>query len=141
VKLVIVTPTAIAIDEDGVSYVRAEDSSGAFGIQQGHADLLTTLGISVVIWHTARGEERYAAVRGGALRIRGGKSVEVATREAAFGDNLEELRDVVVGGMRKNAQVEQAARIGVLGLERAAIKRIHRYLRPTDQPMSMPSRK
>jgi F-type H+-transporting ATPase subunit epsilon len=141
VKLIIATPTAIAADEDQVHYVRAEDSSGAFGIQPGHADLLAALAISVMVWRNSRGEERYAAVRGGALRVRGGKSVEVATREAVLGDNLERLREVVVGEMRKGAEAEQAARVGVLGLERAAIRQIHRYLRPADQPALAPARK
>jgi F-type H+-transporting ATPase subunit epsilon len=134
VKLVIATPTAIAVNEDQVQYVRAEDSSGAFGVQPGHADLLAALAISVVVWRNSRGEERYAAVRGGALRVRDGKSVEVATREAVFGDNLDRLREVVVREMLKGAEATQAARVGVLGLERAAIRQIHRYLRPTDQP-------
>ena len=118
-----------------------KNSSGAFGIQPDHADLLAALSISVMVWRNSRGEERYAAVRGGALRVRGGKSVEVATREAVLGDNLERLREVVVGEMRKGAEAEQAARVGVLGLERAAIKQIYRYLRPADQPAVAPSRK
>jgi F-type H+-transporting ATPase subunit epsilon len=132
VKLIIATPTAIPVDEDDVQYVRAEDSSGAFGIQTGHTDLLAALAISVMVWRNSRGEERYAAVRGGALRVRGGKSVEVATREAVFGDNLERLREVVVREMRRGAEAAQSARVGVLGLERAAIRQIHRYLRPTE---------
>lgn len=140
-KLVIATPTAIVVNEDDVRYVRAEDSSGAFGIQPGHADLLSALSISVIVWRNSRGEERYAAIRGGALRVRGGKSVEVATREAVLGDDLERLREVVVGEMRRDAQVEQAARVGVLGLERAAIKQVYRYLRPADQLAEAPARK
>jgi len=141
VKLVIATPTAIAVNDDDVHYVRAEDSSGAFGIQPGHADLLSALSISVIVWRNSRGEERYAAVRGGALRVRGGKSVEIATREAVLGDELERLREVVVGEMRRDAQVEQAARVGVLGLEQAAIRQIYRYLQPADQPAATPARK
>ena len=42
-KLVITTPTEIVVDEEPVHHVRAEDASGAFGVEPRHADLLTTL--------------------------------------------------------------------------------------------------
>jgi F-type H+-transporting ATPase subunit epsilon len=133
-KLVITTPTAVVVNADNLRYVRAEDSTGAFGIQQGHADFLTALAISVLIWRDAMGVEHYAAVRGGALRVRSGVSVEVATREAVVGGDLRNLRDVVLTQMARNAETEQAARLGALGLQQAAIEQIYRYLRPADQP-------
>ncbi len=133
-KFVITTPTAIVVDADNVSYVRAEDSTGAFGIQQGHADFLTALAISVLTWRDATGSEHWAAVRGGVFRVRNGNSVEVATREAVLGENLKDLREVVLLQMTKNAETEQAARLGALGLQHAAIQQLYRYLRPGEQP-------
>ncbi len=133
-KFVIATPTAIVLNADNVGYVRAEDSTGAFGIQSGHADFLTALAIGVLIWRDDAGLEHYAAVRGGVLRVREGKSVEVATREAIVGDNLKSLRDDVLAHMSKHAETEQAARLGALGLQQAAIQQIYRYLRPGEQP-------
>ncbi|HVB82378.1 MAG TPA: F0F1 ATP synthase subunit epsilon [Candidatus Binataceae bacterium] len=133
-KLVITTPTAVVVDADNLRYVRAEDSTGAFGIQQGHADFLTALAISVLMWRDATGAEHYAAVRGGALRVRGGESVEVATREAVAGDDLRNLRAVVLAQMARNEETEQAARQGALGLQQAAIQQLYRYLRPADRP-------
>jgi F-type H+-transporting ATPase subunit epsilon len=140
-KLVITTPTAVVVNADNLLYVRAEDWTGAFGIQQGHADFLTALAISVLMWRDAMGVEHYAAVRGGALRVRGGQSVEVATREAVVGDDLRNLREVVLTQMAKNAETEQAARLGALGLQQAAIQQIYRYLRPADQPAAARVRK
>ncbi len=140
-KLVITTPTAVVVNADNLRHVRAEDSTGGFGIQQGHADFLTALAISVLLWRDAMGVEHYAAVRGGALRVRGGQSVEVATREAVVGDDLRNLREVVLTQMAKNAETEQAARLGALGLQQAAIQQIYRYLRPTDQPAAARVRK
>jgi F-type H+-transporting ATPase subunit epsilon len=132
-ELVIATPTAIVVNADNVHYVRAEDSTGAFGIQSGHADFLTALAISVLTWRDDAGLEHYAAVRGGVLRVRQGRSVEVATREAILGDNLKNLREGVLAHMSKHAETEQAARLGALGLQQAAIQRIYRYLRPGEQ--------
>ena len=134
-RLVVTTPTEIALDESSVRLVRAEDPSGAFGIEPGHADFLTTLSICVVRWRNGRGGEHYIAVRGGVLRVREGKLVEIATREAVVNDDLGHLRGEVLAAMAENVEVERSARSGVLSLEHAAIRQIYRYLRPTDRPL------
>jgi len=134
-RLVITTPTAIAVDEDQVRYVRAEDASGSFGIEPRHADLLTTLIICVVRWRDGSRRERYVAVRGGVLRVRNGNLVEIATREAVVGDDLAHLRGQVLSAMMNNLEAEQSARSGALKLEHAVIRQIYRYLRPADQPI------
>ena len=132
-RLIITTPTAIALDENSVRHVRAEDPSGAFGVEFGHADFLTTLLICVVRWRNGGGEH-YVAVRGGVFRVREGKVVEIATREAVVNDDLAHLRSEVLAAMAQNVEVERSARSGALTLEHAAIRQIDRYLRPTDRP-------
>jgi F-type H+-transporting ATPase subunit epsilon len=132
-RLVVTTPAAILVNTDNVRYVRAEDSTGAFGVQPRHADFLTALAITVLIWRDGAGVEHYAAVRGGVLRVRGGNVVEVATREAVLGEDLLNLREVVVAEMSRNAETERAARLGALGLQQAAIQQIYRYLRPAER--------
>jgi F-type H+-transporting ATPase subunit epsilon len=134
-KLVVTTPTEITVEEEPVRYVRAEDSSGAFGIEPRHADFLTTLTICVVRWRDDRNVEHYVAVRGGVLRVRDGKVVEIATREAVVNDDFGHLRSEVLSAMIKNLEAEQSARSGVLSLEHAAIRQIYRYLRPADRPI------
>ncbi len=129
-KLVVATPTAIVIDEDRVSYLRAEDRTGAFAIEHGHADFLTVLAISVLIWRDPNARERYVAVRGGVLRVRRGGLVEVATREAIVGLDLGQLRAEVLAEMGRSAEAERNARRGALNLERAAIRQLSHYLRP-----------
>jgi F-type H+-transporting ATPase subunit epsilon len=131
-RLVVTTPAAIIVNTEDVRYVRAEDLSGSFGIQPGHADLLTALTISVLVWRDAGGIERYAAVRGGVLRVSCGSLVEVATREAIVAEDLGSLRDVVLAQMRQHAESEQAARVGALGLQHAVVQQIYRYLRPAE---------
>ncbi len=133
-KLTVITPTAIVLEESSVLHVRAEDPSGAFGIESGHADFLTTLSICVVRWRN-RGGEHFVAVRGGVLRVRDGKVVEVATREAVTNDDLGDLRSEVLIRMAKNLETERSARSGALSLEHAAIRQIYRYLRPGDPPL------
>jgi F-type H+-transporting ATPase subunit epsilon len=134
-RLIVTTPTEIAVDEDSIRYVRAEDRSGAFGIEPRHADLLTTVTVCVVRWRGERNVERYVAVRGGVLRVRDGKIVEIATREAVVSDDLARLRGEVLSAMLKNVEAEKSARSGALRLEHAAIRQVYRYLRPADQPI------
>jgi F-type H+-transporting ATPase subunit epsilon len=131
-RLVVTTPATILVNADDVRYVRAEDSTGIFGILPQHADFLTALAISVLIWRDDAGVEHYAAVRGGVLRVRDGRVVEVATREAVVGEDLGNLREVVLARMNQHAESERAARIGALGLQQAAIQQIYRYLRPAE---------
>jgi F-type H+-transporting ATPase subunit epsilon len=134
-KLVVITPTEVPLDEEAVRHIRAEDQSGAFGIEPGHANFLTTLVVCVVRWRDRRGDEHYVAVRGGVLRVRGGEVVEIATREAVVNDDLGHLHSEVLASMRQNADTERSARSGVLRLEHAAIRQIYRYLRPSEQPL------
>jgi F-type H+-transporting ATPase subunit epsilon len=129
-KLVVATPVAVVIEQDGVRYVRAEDRTGAFGIERGHADFLTVLAVSVLIWRDAQANEHYLAVRGGVLRVRSGNLVEVATREAVPGTDLGRLRAEVLAEMTRNVEAERSARRGALNLERAAIRQLSHYLRP-----------
>jgi len=49
-RLRIITPLFVVVDEDGVLALRAEDATGSFGILPRHADFLTRLAISVVSW-------------------------------------------------------------------------------------------
>jgi F-type H+-transporting ATPase subunit epsilon len=133
-KLVVATPTEIAVNEERVLYVRAEDASGAFGIEPRHADLLTTLPVCVVRWRDQRHGEHYVAVRGGVLRVRDGNLVEIATREAVLSDDLGHLRSQVLSQMTRGVEAERSARSGALRLEHAAIRQVYRYLRPRDQP-------
>lgn len=134
-RLIVTTPTEITLDESSVRHVRAEDASGAFGIEAGHADFLTTLSICVVRWRNGGGVEHYLAVRGGVLRVREGKVVEIATREAVVDDDLGHLHREVLATMAKGIEADRSARSAGLSLEQAAIRQIYRYLRPTDQPL------
>lgn len=128
-RLMVTTPLNVILNEGDVRHVRAEDASGSFGILPGHGDMLTALTPSVVFWRDARQRERFVAVRGGLLRVSGGDTVEIATREAAPGDDLAALEQAVVARYREAAEAEQAARSQAARLQTAAIHQIIRFLR------------
>lgn len=129
-SLIITTPTTVAAKLTGIRHLRAEDTSGAFGIWPGHADLLTALAISVISWRTADGCEGHCAVRGGVLTIRDGAQIAVATREAVTGGDLHALERDVLARFRRNTEEEGEARSGARRMHLAALRHILTYLRP-----------
>jgi F-type H+-transporting ATPase subunit epsilon len=132
-KLRIITPLTVAVDEDGVLAVRAEDESGSFGILSGHADFLTSLTTSVVDWKRADGSRHYCAVRGGLLNVTGGHDVSITAREAVPGDDLLKLHDVVLAQFHNELETERNERVGGTQLQLTAIRKIMQRLRPDRQ--------
>lgn len=130
-RLRIVTPLAVVVDEDDVRAVRAEDASGGFGILPGHADFLTSLALSVVSWQGGDGARRYCAVRHGVLSVsERGQAVAVATREAIPGGDLTTLDQTVLRRFRADVEEERTERTESTRLQMTAIRQIMRHLRP-----------
>jgi F-type H+-transporting ATPase subunit epsilon len=129
-RLRIVTPLSVVIDEDGVLAVRAEDASGSFGILPRHADFLTSLAISVVSWNSGDETRRYCAVRRGVLSVTGGNNIAIATREAVPGDDLATLDETVLARFRADIETERTEHVESTRLHLNAIRRIMSHLRP-----------
>jgi F-type H+-transporting ATPase subunit epsilon len=130
VRLRIVTPLAVVVDEDGVVAVRAEDPTGSFGIWPHHADFLTSLAISVVSWESANAARRYCAVRRGVLTVAGGHDIAIATREAVPGNDLASLDETVLARFRADTEIERTEHVESTRLHLNAIRQIMRHLRP-----------
>lgn len=128
-RLRITTPTAVVADVDDVRYVRAEDATGAFGIQPGHTEFVTVLAVSVLSYREASGAERHAALRGGVLRVSGGAAIDVATREATISDDLDVLHRALLAGYRRRAEAEAKARTRATQLNVALVRNLYRYVR------------
>jgi F-type H+-transporting ATPase subunit epsilon len=129
-RLRIVTPLAVVIDEGSVLAVRAEDATGGFGILPGHADFLTSLVISVVRWTGTDGVRRYCAVRRGLLSVTAGREIAVATREAIPGDDIATLDETVLSRFRADIDLERTQRVESTLLQLNAIRQIVSRLRP-----------
>ena len=127
--LLITEPAHVVADHTDVVSVRAEDASGWFGILPGHADLITALSPSVVLWRHADGREGCCAVRGGVFSVSNGKEVAIATRQAQRGDNLATLERAVHERFHAELDEERRARVAATKLHTAAIRQIIRALR------------
>ena len=128
-RLRIATPRTLVVDVADVRYVRAEDTTGAFGIQPGHTEFVTALAVSVLSYREASGKERHVAVRGGVLRVSGGAVVEVATREAVVSDDLDVLLHALATELSARAQAEAKARTRATQLNVALVRNLYRYVR------------
>lgn len=134
-RLVVTTPMSVVLDENDVSYVRAEDDTGAFGILRGHAEFLTVLSLSLITFRKHGEQERYVAVRGGVLMVHDGELVEVATRQAVDEDTLHQLGPAVLEQFRDEYKSEAKSRESAARLHLAAIRQIQRYLDTGRQPV------
>lgn len=128
-RLRVTTPTTVVVDAEDTMSVRGEDATGHFGILPGHADFLTVLEPSVVTWRDAADGEHFVAVRGGILTVRGGRTIDVVTREAVAGDDLTVLREAVLAHLRDAAREETQERARAAQLHMALVRYVTRYLR------------
>ncbi len=128
-RLTVTTPLSIAVDEDGVLVLSAEDASGGFGIQPYHADFLTSLAVGVVSWKSKDDTRHYCAVRGGVLTVSGGQAIAIATREAVTGDDLASLDKTILARFRADLEAERSERVDSTRLQLSAIRQIVSHLR------------
>jgi F-type H+-transporting ATPase subunit epsilon len=129
-RLRIITPLEVVVDEDGVLALRAEDGSGGFGILPGYADFLTSLTISVVGWKSADTTRHFCAVRRGVLSVTEGQMISIATREAVVGGDLATLDQTVLSRFRADIETERTEHVESTRLQLNAIRQIMRHLRP-----------
>jgi F-type H+-transporting ATPase subunit epsilon len=127
-RLRITTPLSVAVDEDGILALRAEDATGSFGILPRHADFLTSLAISIVSWQSENETQHYCAVRGGVLSIDAGRDIAIATREAVAGDDLATLDQTILGRFRADIETERTERVESTRLQLNAIRQIVSHL-------------
>jgi F-type H+-transporting ATPase subunit epsilon len=134
-RLTIATPASILVDADDVRSLRAEDSSGAFGVLPGHADLLTVLPPSVVRWTRDGEPTRFCALSGGVLTITGGKRVAIACRRGTVSDDLDKLEADVAAQRAAELDADRRAKVEQTRLHARALRQLMRYLRGDGHPL------
>jgi F-type H+-transporting ATPase subunit epsilon len=117
----------VIVDETGVRSLRAEDASGGFGLWPGHADFLTVLGVSVVSWLDRNHQWHHCAVRRGVMTLRRGVELEIGTREAIPGDDLDRLEHEVLSQLTQRQDAEDEVRRQVRQLE---VRTLRELVRP-----------
>jgi F-type H+-transporting ATPase subunit epsilon len=134
-RLVVTTPTAVIVDVEGIRHLVAEDETGSFGIEPGHADFLTVLSVSVISWRDQAGAAHHVAVRGGVLTVHDGQLLKVATRDAVSEDSLTELSQAVLARFRDDAATESASRVSTARMHLATMRQLQRFLDAGRRPL------
>lgn len=135
-RLRIVTPLSVVVDEDITSF-RAEDASGGFGVLPGHAPFLTALSICIASWRTQAGEG-FCALRGGAMTVGDASAIDIATREAVVGHDLATLDAQVLARFQSDADAERTEHAETMRLQMNAIRRMVSRLRPDAHAGGLP---
>lgn len=126
-RLRIVTPLSVVVDED-IDSLRAEDTSGGFGIRNGHAPFLTALTVSIVSWRSEN-KERFCAVRGGVLNMSDSSALDISTREAVVGDSLATLDSEVLARFRSDVDAEKVEHVETVQMQLNVIRHMVSRLR------------
>lgn len=128
-RLRIVTPLSVVVDESDVVALRAEDATGSFGVLPRHADFLTSLVVGVVGWRRKDGSRSFCAVRRGMFSVTGGEEIAVTTREAVQGDDLATLHETVLSRFQAAYDEEKVQHVEATRLHLNAIRQIMNQLR------------
>ena len=131
-RLTITTPLAVLADDPVVRSLRAEDTSGSFGILPGHIDLVTVLPASVLRWDNGEKTVHYCALRGGVLTVSGGNFVSIACRQGTLGDDLSRLAAEVEAMQEAEKDEERRARTQQMRMHARAVRQLMSYLQPQD---------
>lgn len=126
-RLIVTTPTAQVEDIDSLLSLRAEDATGSFGIQPGHADFVTVLPISVITWRTAD-REGHVVVQRGVLIVRDGNAVDIAARGAWREDQLAELGPMALAKLEQEDSEEAVTRTFDHRMHLATMRQVERLL-------------
>ncbi len=127
-RLRIATPSSVPVDDLPILSLRAEDESGAFGVRQGHADLVTLLTPTVVRWVPLDGTPGFCAVDGGVLIVASGTRIDIACRDAIVGDDLGQLEQTVYEARAARLDATRRARVDAVRLHARTVRQIVRYL-------------
>lgn len=120
-KLRVLLPSRVLVDDDGVDAIRAEADDGAFVLEPRHVDIVSEIAAGILSW-SSRGAERLAAVDRGTL-VKQGETVEVAVRDGVLGESLERLRDTVREQLLRREESERRALTAVARLESNLVRR------------------
>jgi F-type H+-transporting ATPase subunit epsilon len=121
VRLKVLLPSRVLVDEE-VAKVVAEAENGWFCLLPRHADFVAALVPGVLLFSTADGAERLAAIDHGML-VKCAAEVLVSVWRGATGDDLGTLRAVVQREFLALDDRERAARSALARLEAGVVRR------------------
>jgi len=117
----IITPQAVETIEN-ISFFRAEDRSGSFGILPRHTEFLTTLEPSIAI-AVIEEREHYYAFNGGVLSFKDNR-LTITAKEFVQSDKVGELLEMIKRSFKAQEEKERLFRDNIENLQKAFIKKL-----------------
>ncbi|MEA3374275.1 MAG: hypothetical protein U9Q62_11385 [Campylobacterota bacterium] len=117
----IITPSHLK-KVDNISFFRAEDSSGSFGILPRHIEFLTILEPSIAIAVIDANEE-YFAFNGGILSFKKG-ILTITTKEFVQSSRIDELKQIIERFSQEQKEKESLFHLNMENLQKAFFKKM-----------------
>jgi F-type H+-transporting ATPase subunit epsilon len=122
-RLKILLPFQIFVDEEHVSRIVVQTPDGSLGLLPNRRDCVTALTAGVLFYEADGRGEVYVAVDEGVL-VKTGPEVLVSVARAIAGNNLNELRGAVEREFSTQSEDERSARSVMAKLEAGFLHRI-----------------
>ncbi len=122
-RLEVLLPFAVFVDESDVTRVVAEAPSGSFGLLPHRLDCVAALVPGLLVYETSTHEEVCLAVDEGVL-VKTGDDVRVSVRRAVRGKDLGQLREAVTQQFEKQDAQDQELRHAMARLESGFLRRL-----------------
>ncbi len=117
----IITPSQIK-KVDNISFFRAEDRSGSFGILPKHIEFLTILEPSISI-ALIDGKEEYFAFNGGILSFKK-EILTITTKEFVQSSQIGELKGIIKKFFKEQDEKESLFHLNMKNLQKAFFKKM-----------------
>ncbi len=117
----IITPSHIE-KVDNISFFRAEDRSGSFGILPRHIEFLTILEPSIAIAVINENEE-YFAFNGGILSFKK-EMLTITTKEFVQSSRVDELKKIIERYFKEQTEKESLFHLNMANLQKAFFKKM-----------------
>ena len=125
-RLEILLPFRVLIEETDVTRIVAETHDGSFGLLPHRRDCVAALVPGILTYQSETGGEVFVAVDEGVL-TKVGDEVRVAVRRASRGTDLAKLRDAVQHDYLTRNALQQGARAATRKLESGFVSRFARF--------------
>jgi F-type H+-transporting ATPase subunit epsilon len=129
-RLKILLPYKVFVEEHQVLRIVAVTHQGAFGILPHRLDCIASLSAGILVFETADAEDIYVAVDEGVL-VKTGLDVRVSVRNAMSGKGLGELRAAVEEEFMQLDEQEQKLRSVLRKMESGFVQRFSAFKQNT----------
>lgn len=122
-RLKVLLPFEVFVDDGDVSRIVAQTPQGAFGLLPHRLDCVAALAPGILIYENAAHEEVFLAVDQGVL-VKTGAEVLVSVRRALRGTDLAQLHAEVTQQFERQGQQDQDLRYAMTRLESGFLRRV-----------------